>query len=148
MVMEYFKNSFCVLFTLVIFVMLFTVSIGQLPASEIRTLFQVQKLLEYPEVLRGWTNWTNFCYLPCSPSLRIVYTSNHISELTIIRNKSSPAHSPKLTTGKLAVSQQIAPGIFGNSIKIDNILLDDTLTSKLHSYNILLPSQVRINYIA
>lgn len=34
----------------------------------------------------------------------------------------------------------VAPGIFGNNLKMDNIMLDETLTAKLSNYNIpLLP---------
>ncbi|OMO82406.1 hypothetical protein COLO4_23033 [Corchorus olitorius] len=33
----------------------------------------------------------------------------------------------------------IAPGIYGNDLKIDNILLDETLTAKISNYNIPLP---------
>ncbi|XP_047332872.1 probable LRR receptor-like serine/threonine-protein kinase At1g14390 [Impatiens glandulifera] len=34
----------------------------------------------------------------------------------------------------------IAPGIFGNDLRIENVVLDDTLTAKLSSYNIPLSS--------
>lgn len=98
--------SLCFKLFLVIFMMLVPVSIGQLTPSETRILFQVQKLLEYPEVLQGWTNWTNFCYLPSSSSLKIVCTNSRVTELTVIGNKSSPAHRPKPTFGKFSVSQQ------------------------------------------
>lgn len=37
----------------------------------------------------------------------------------------------------------VAPGIFGNNVKIENVLLDDTLTAKLSDYKIPLPSKVR-----
>lgn len=36
----------------------------------------------------------------------------------------------------------IAPGVFGNNMKIDNILLDDSLSAKISSYKIPLPSKV------
>ncbi|CAL5418253.1 unnamed protein product [Camellia sinensis] len=36
----------------------------------------------------------------------------------------------------------ITPGIYGNDLKIENILLDKTLTAKISSYNISLPSKV------
>ena len=36
----------------------------------------------------------------------------------------------------------IAPGIYGNDLKIDNILLDETLTAKISNYNIPLPLKV------
>jgi hypothetical protein len=41
----------------------------------------------------------------------------------------------------------IAPGIFGNKLKIENILLDDSLTAKISSYNIPLPFKVKTDYI-
>lgn len=36
----------------------------------------------------------------------------------------------------------VAPGIFGNNMKINNILLDDSLSTKISNYNIPLPSKV------
>jgi hypothetical protein len=41
----------------------------------------------------------------------------------------------------------VAPGIFGNNLKIDNILLDDSLNAKVSGYRIPLPSKVRIDRI-
>lgn len=41
----------------------------------------------------------------------------------------------------------ITPGIFGNKLKIDNILLDDSLTAKISNYTIPLPFKVRKYYI-
>ncbi|KAI4328400.1 hypothetical protein L6164_020757 [Bauhinia variegata] len=93
--MKNFWVSFCYLFPVITLVLLTPVSIAQLSPRENRILFQVQKLLEYPQVLQGWTNWTNFCYLPPSPSLKIVCSDAHITEITIIGDKGSPSHSPK-----------------------------------------------------
>lgn len=99
--------ALCMKIFTVILVLMVPVSIGQtLSSSEIRILFQVQKLLEYPQVLQGWTNWTNFCYLPYSPSLNIVCLNNRVTELTIVGNKSSPAHFSKLISQKFSPSQQ------------------------------------------
>ena len=36
----------------------------------------------------------------------------------------------------------VAPGIFGNNLEIENVLLDETLTVKLSGYTIPLPSKV------
>jgi serine/threonine protein kinase len=36
----------------------------------------------------------------------------------------------------------VAPGIFGNNLEIENVLLDETLTVKLSGYSIPLPSKV------
>ncbi|TKY58809.1 LRR receptor serine/threonine-protein kinase [Spatholobus suberectus] len=88
--------SFSYLFPAIIFVLLIPSSTAQLSPSENRILFQVQKLLEYPQVLQGWTRWTNLCFLPPSRSLKIVCSNGHVTELTIIGNKTSPSsHNPK-----------------------------------------------------
>ncbi|KAG6654342.1 probable LRR receptor-like serine/threonine-protein kinase At1g14390 [Carya illinoinensis] len=104
--MENLWVSFHFLFPVLILAVLAPFSMAQLIPSETRVLFQVQELLEYPAALQGWTNWTNFCYLPPSPSLRVVCSNNRATELTIVGNKSSPSHSPILASGKFKVSQQ------------------------------------------
>lgn len=122
--------SLCFKCFLVIFVMLVPVSIGQLTPSETRILFQIQKLLEYPEVLQGWTNWTNFCYLPSSSSVKIVCSNSRVTELTVIGNKTSPAHSPKQTFGKFSVTQQSLSANFN----IDSFF---TILTKLSNLKVL-----------
>lgn len=62
-------------------------AISQLNSADTRILLQVQQKLEYPQVLQGWGNWTNFCFLPSSPNLVVVCSGNHITELTIVGNK-------------------------------------------------------------
>ncbi|KAL3511159.1 hypothetical protein ACH5RR_030560 [Cinchona calisaya] len=90
-----------------LFLLLFVpASIGQLLPAETRILFQVQQFLEYPQVLQGWNKWTNFCYLPQSTSLVIVCSDNHITELTIDGNKSSPSQIPKPSSGNFSSSQR------------------------------------------
>jgi len=44
----------------------------------------------------------------------------------------------------------VAPGIFGNNFKIENILLDDSLNAKVSGYRIPLPSKVHdlINFFS
>ncbi|XP_071736485.1 probable LRR receptor-like serine/threonine-protein kinase At1g14390 isoform X2 [Rutidosis leptorrhynchoides] len=64
--------------------------IAQLNSGDSRILFQVQQKLEYPQVLQGWSNWTNFCFLPSNPNLVVVCSGNHITELTIVGNKTNP----------------------------------------------------------
>ncbi|XP_073050149.1 LOW QUALITY PROTEIN: probable LRR receptor-like serine/threonine-protein kinase At1g14390 [Primulina eburnea] len=72
----------------IIFLVAFPFSMAQLSSSETRILFQIQRFLEYPPALEQWNKWTNFCTLPPNPSLTLVCSSNHISELTIVGNKS------------------------------------------------------------
>ncbi|KAF9626581.1 hypothetical protein IFM89_036096 [Coptis chinensis] len=81
-------------------------SSGQLLSSERRILFRLQELLEYPYALQGWTNWTNFCDLAPSSSLKISCSGSHITELIVIGNKPSTSLSPKPTQETFRVSQQ------------------------------------------
>ncbi|KAJ4960547.1 hypothetical protein NE237_020457 [Protea cynaroides] len=99
-------HRFCLSFLISILVLIPLHSLAQLSPSESRILLQVQQLLEFPPSLEGWTNWTNFCYLPLSQSVQIVCSGNHITQLTIIGNKSSPFYSLKPTRGNFVVSQQ------------------------------------------
>ncbi|KAI4314200.1 hypothetical protein L6164_027133 [Bauhinia variegata] len=122
--MKNFWVSFCYVFPAVILVLLTPISIAQLSPSDNRILFQVQKLLEYPQVLQGWTNWTNFCYLPPSPSLRIVCSNAHITEITIIGNKSSPSHRPKPASWN-------SPLTLSERFSIDSLFTDLTKLSSL-----------------
>ncbi|KAK4263425.1 hypothetical protein QN277_028832 [Acacia crassicarpa] len=72
-------------------------STAQLITSERIVLFQVERLLEYPQVLRGWRRWTSFCYLPPSPSVKIVCSNGHVTELTIVGNKVPSSSSGTLS---------------------------------------------------
>lgn len=128
--MKSFWVSFCYLFSLIIVAFLAPISKGQLASTETRILLQVPKLLEYPEVLKGWSNWTNFCYLPSSPSLKIVCSNNRITELTIVGNQSSPSHSPKTTSGYIKVSQQT----LSDKFSIDSFF---TVITKLSNLKVL-----------
>lgn len=97
---------------------------AQLTSRESRILFQVQKLLEYPPALEGWSNWTNFCYLPPSSSLKIVCTNNHLTELTVVGNKTSPSHTPRNSV----ISQ---PTTLSRSFSIDSFFTTLTKLSNL-----------------
>lgn len=87
--MKVFWVSLFYLYPAIILVLLCPISKAQLSSSETRILLQVQRYLEYPQVLQGWRSWTSFCYLPPSPSLKIVCSKNHVTELTIVGNKVS-----------------------------------------------------------
>lgn len=106
MKMGNFWVSFFCLISVIILALFSPISTAQLTPSETRILFQVQKLLEYPQALQGWTNWTNFCNLPHSPSLKIVCSNNRVTELSIVGNKTSPSQTPKPASANFAPSQQ------------------------------------------
>ncbi|XP_064986199.1 probable LRR receptor-like serine/threonine-protein kinase At1g14390 isoform X1 [Musa acuminata AAA Group] len=74
----------------------------QLAPSQSRTLLRLQRLLEYPHALAGWSSATAFCSLPPSLSLSVACSGDRIVELVIVgdrpaspggRNALSPAFS-------------------------------------------------------
>ncbi|KAK7368100.1 hypothetical protein VNO80_10122 [Phaseolus coccineus] len=67
---------FPVIITMIL-VLLTPIPSAQLTPSENRILLHVQKLLEYPQVLQEWNNFTYFCSLPPLPSLNIVCSNGH-----------------------------------------------------------------------
>lgn len=71
---------------LLILLLLPLLSESQLASSESNTLIEIQKQLQ---ILQSWTNTTNFCYLPSSPSFRIICFNGHITELTVAGNRTS-----------------------------------------------------------
>ncbi|XAR65163.1 Non-specific serine/threonine protein kinase [Bertholletia excelsa] len=73
-------------------------SAAQSYPSEGRILLQLQKILEYPEALQGWNNWTNFCYLPPSPSVAVVCSDHRVTELTITGNRTKYGLSGNFST--------------------------------------------------
>lgn len=77
------------LFFALLSVLFLPVSISQITPGEKNILFQVRKLLEYPQVLQGWNNYTSFCYLPPSSSVSVVCSGNHITKLSITGNRTS-----------------------------------------------------------
>ncbi|KAI3429141.1 Protein kinase domain-containing protein [Psidium guajava] len=122
----------CILFSVITLTMgVVPLAMGQLSPSETRVLFQIQKQLEYPEALQGWTNWTGFCYLPASPSLTIACFNNHVTELTIVGTKNSSSGdglNPDPT--RFAVSQQTLSASFS----IDSLF---TVLTRLSNLTVL-----------
>ncbi|XP_073134493.1 probable LRR receptor-like serine/threonine-protein kinase At1g14390 isoform X2 [Henckelia pumila] len=90
----------------IIFLVSFPFSMAQLSSTETRILFQIQQFLEHPPALEQWNKWTNFCALPPNPSLTLVCSSNHITELIIVGYKSSASRNPKISASDFKVSEQ------------------------------------------
>ncbi|GMH27604.1 hypothetical protein Nepgr_029447 [Nepenthes gracilis] len=110
--MEMYWVFFCFLFNPFVVFQFLPGSTAQLNPSQGRTLLQVQRFLEYPEVLKEWNKWTDFCSLQSSPSVVVVCLGGRVTELTIVGNKSSPSHYPKPFPGKFPVSQGSLSGTF------------------------------------
>lgn len=81
------KHVFSLTFLLLLLLPLLSES--QLPPTESKTLLDIQKQLQYPQILQSWTNTANFCNIPSSPSLRVICSKGHITELTITGNRTS-----------------------------------------------------------
>ncbi|VVB03913.1 unnamed protein product [Arabis nemorensis] len=71
------------------FLLLSLLSKSELTSSESNTLIEIQKQLQYSKILQSWTNTTNFCHIPPSPSFRIICFNGHITELTVAGNRTS-----------------------------------------------------------
>ncbi|XP_010266686.1 PREDICTED: probable inactive leucine-rich repeat receptor-like protein kinase At3g03770 isoform X2 [Nelumbo nucifera] len=63
----------------------------QLQSSQVHTLLRLQRLLNYPAVLSGWTNSTDFCNIEPSENLTIVCYEESITQVHIIGNKGTPS---------------------------------------------------------
>lgn len=85
--------SLCFFFSIISFLVPspFPTINAQLSPTETRILFQAQQFLEYPPSLQSWNNWTNFCFLPPTSSLTILCSDSHVTELTIVGNRTSPS---------------------------------------------------------
>ena len=96
------------LFSTLVLLGLFPGSLAQISSSETRILFQLRQHLEYPDALKSWNTWTNPCYLPYSPAVTVVCANGHVTEITVIGNKTSPSLSskPLFVSGEFAVSEQ------------------------------------------
>ncbi|XP_028804592.1 probable LRR receptor-like serine/threonine-protein kinase At1g14390 [Neltuma alba] len=95
--------SLIFLFPAIVVSLLGQVSTAQLITSERIILLQVKRLLEYPQVLQGWRRWTNFCYLPPSPSVKIVCSNGHVTELAIVGNKVSSSSSSQTLSERFSI---------------------------------------------
>ncbi|CAN8293534.1 unnamed protein product [Cochlearia groenlandica] len=78
--------------TFLLLFLLQTISESQIPSSESRNLLEIQKHLQYPQVLTSWTNQTNLCYIPSSPSYNILCYNGHVTELTVTGNRTVKLH--------------------------------------------------------
>ncbi|KAG2323763.1 hypothetical protein Bca4012_038045 [Brassica carinata] len=85
--MKNFTKSYVYFLTFHLLLLLTSLSESQLTSSESRTLLEIQKHLQYPPVLRSWSNFTNFCYIPSSPSFKILCFNGHVTELTVTGNR-------------------------------------------------------------
>ncbi|KAH9606837.1 hypothetical protein KSS87_020245 [Heliosperma pusillum] len=74
---------------------------AQLSSSEKRILLQLQQQLEYPSTLQSWQKWTNFCFLQPSSYVKVVCSNDHVTELTVIGNKTFSPLSKKFSIDSL-----------------------------------------------
>ncbi|KAL9226243.1 hypothetical protein vseg_002076 [Gypsophila vaccaria] len=73
------------------------VSKAQSSTSDHVILLQLQQQLEYPTTLESWQNWTDFCYFQPTSSVTIACLNRHVTEITIIGNKTSSSSHNSLS---------------------------------------------------
>lgn len=79
-----------------------------LSPPESQVLLRVQSLLQYQHPLRSWTNSTDFCHLPPSPSLHVACSSNHITRLTIVGGGGGGGRGGILLTKEFSIDSLFA----------------------------------------
>eukprot|EP01018_Ginkgo_biloba_P011195 Gb_27461 [translate_table: standard] len=104
-----FQSKSTILFSILVMVIL-PVS-QQLQSSQVQTLLRIQKILGFPNALKGWSNYTDFCNLTPSSSLTIVCYEDAITQLQIVGNKASPSVKLK-RSGTFSVPNQTLPSSF------------------------------------
>ncbi|KAF8398055.1 hypothetical protein HHK36_016981 [Tetracentron sinense] len=80
--------------SLLLVLFIFSLSIcytEQLQSSQASTLLRIQRLLNFPDVLSSWNNYTDFCNTEPSPSVTVVCYEESITQLHIIGNKGPPS---------------------------------------------------------
>lgn len=77
-------------FLLVVTIFLLISRSEQLQSSQSQALLRIQRLLNFPAILRGWHNNTDFCNSEPNPSLAVVCYEDSITQLHIIGDKGAP----------------------------------------------------------
>ncbi|KAI3974191.1 hypothetical protein MKX01_033442 [Papaver californicum] len=126
--MKLMKNMSISIFFLVLLLLPVT-TLSQLSPSEKRILYQIQKILEYPPSLDTFTNWTNFCTLPPTDTLTITCSGNHVTQLSILGNRTSSESS---TSGNVDFSVSLS-----SSFSIDSFFTVLTKLSSLKNLSIV-----------
>ncbi|KAJ6826494.1 putative LRR receptor-like serine/threonine-protein kinase [Iris pallida] len=104
-----------------------------LSLSQAKTVFRLRRILEFPPLLADWNKYTNLCYLPSSPSLRIVCSNNGITELTIVGNATSTTKtrlSPSFSTDSLFTTLSRLPTL--TSVSLVSLGIWGPLPAKVH----------------
>lgn len=133
--MKNFWVWFKFLFSALILLGSFPGSLAQLSSSERRILFQLRQHLEYPDALKSWNRWTNPCYLPYSPSVTVVCSNGHVTEITVLGNKTSASLSskPLFVSGEFAASEQS----LSQKFSIDSLFTDLTKLTGLEKLSLV-----------
>lgn len=79
--------------SILLVILLVLISIGysdQLQSSQAQTLFRIQRLLNFPTVLRSWTAYTDFCNSEPNSFLTVVCYEESITQLHIIGDHGVP----------------------------------------------------------
>ncbi|MQL70609.1 hypothetical protein Taro_002924 [Colocasia esculenta] len=121
-------------------------SAQQLSQSQTRTLFRLQRILEYPPALAGWNNYTNLCYLSPSPSFSIACSGNRITELSVASAPGVPRLSLNFSIDSLFTTLSRLPSL--TLLSLVSLGIWGPLPGKVDRFPDLRVLNLSSNYIA
>ncbi|KAJ8505686.1 hypothetical protein OPV22_006572 [Ensete ventricosum] len=127
----------------VVFFLCFPAVAQPLFPSQSNTLLRLQRLLEYPPPLAGWSNATAFCYLPPSPSLSISCSGGRVTELSIVGDASRPL-SANFSSDSFFTTLSRLPDL--TTISLVSLGLWGPLSAKVHRFSSLQVLNLSSNY--
>uniref|UniRef100_A0A1D1Y4H4 non-specific serine/threonine protein kinase n=2 Tax=Anthurium amnicola TaxID=1678845 RepID=A0A1D1Y4H4_9ARAE len=121
-------------------------SAQQLSPSQTKTLLRLHRILEYPPAFNGWTNYTNPCYLPPSPSLSLVCCGYRVTELSVSGAPGAARLSPSFSIDSLFTTLSRLPSL--TVLSLVSLGLWGPLPAKVHRFPSLRVLNLSSNHIS
>ncbi|CAL9159151.1 unnamed protein product [Musa hybrid cultivar] len=129
----------------VVFVLCFPSAAQPLSPSQSKALLRLQRLLEYPPPLAGWSNATAFCYLSPSPSLSISCSGGRVTELSIVGGASRPL-SANFSSDSFFTTLSRLPDL--TTLSLVSLGLPGPLPAKVNRFSSLQVLNLSSNYFS
>lgn len=139
------SNTFLILFAFILIIQPSKISSQNPSPSQIRTIFRLQKILEYPSSLSNLNNIANICYLPYSKSLSISCYGTRITQLSVLGNSTTPLSS-SFSIDSLFTTLSRLPSL--TSLSLVSLGIHGPLPDKLHRLSALKVLNLSSNYIS
>ncbi|RWW26127.1 hypothetical protein GW17_00009518 [Ensete ventricosum] len=116
-----------------------------LSPSQYKTLLRLQRLLEYQPPLVGWSNATDLCYLPASPSLAVSCSTGRVTGLSIVGVADRPL-SANFSSGSLFTTLARLSGL--TTLSLVSLGLWGPLPGKVDRFSSLQVLNLSSNYFS